>query len=130
MPLEVTLSIPAQRIADLMCSAIESGDPVTHGWCDGIYYRTVQTNPPDGNWYVDHPEFYESADFQIEVVELDDETGHKTSHLITRTNLLHGLKVMAEHFPQHFVDFISENDDAATADIFLQCVVFGEEKYA
>ena len=37
-----------------------------------------------------------------------------------------GLRTMAEKYPQHFSDFMEENDDACTADVWLQCAVFGE----
>lgn len=136
--MQITLTIKPESIAVLMISAMESGDPVTTaskgGWCDGIYYHTKRSKPPEalgnGLWYT-APEFYESPDFQIEVVEVDDETtGHRTGHIITRSNLLAGLKTLAEKFPHHFADLLTGNTDAATADIFLQAVVFGEEKYA
>jgi len=32
---------------------------------------------------------------------------------------------MASEAPRHFADFIAENDDAETADVFLQCCLFG-----
>lgn len=37
-----------------------------------------------------------------------------------------GLQVMADMHPDHWADVITENDDAITADIFGQCVVYGE----
>lgn len=135
MPLQVKLEIPASAIANLMISAIESGDPVTNaskgGWCDGIYYRTKKAKPPKGELWYAKAAFYETKDFQIEVVEVDDEeTGHTTGHIITRANLLAGLKTMATKFPDRFAQIIEDNTDAPCADVFLQCVVFGEEKYA
>lgn len=134
-PIQVALTISAERIANLMCSAIESGDPVTTarkgGWCSGIYYRTKRSTPPDGNWYYDRPDFYESKDFQIEVVEVDDEaTGHETSHIIRRKELIAGLVTMAKAFPSHFAQILEDNTDAPCADVFLQSICFGKEKYA
>jgi hypothetical protein len=37
-----------------------------------------------------------------------------------------GLNVMATHYPRHFADFLNEAADAVTADVFLQCCLFGE----
>jgi hypothetical protein len=137
--MRINLDISPDHIANLMCSAIEGGDPVTTakrgGWCDGIYYRTKDTPetelPDKGLWYVDHPYFYESPDFQIEVIEVDDErTGHTKSHIIRRDQLVAGLRVMATKFPSFFAQILADDADAPCADIFLQCVVFGEEKYA
>lgn len=146
--MQVRINIPAERIANLMCSAMESGDPVTSaargGWCNGIYYRTKSTTPPEGNWYVDHPEFYDAADFQIEVHEVADEntfdvgapdkknlkSGALVIHIIRRKELLKGLAAMAVKFPHQFGQVLRDDTDAPCADAFLQAVVFGEEKYA
>jgi len=40
-----------------------------------------------------------------------------------------GLNVMATHYPRHFADFLNEASDAITADVFLQCCLFGELIY-
>jgi len=41
-----------------------------------------------------------------------------------------GLKTMSEKYPKHTWDLLSENDDATTADVFLQCCLFGDIKYS
>lgn len=40
-----------------------------------------------------------------------------------------GVEVMASKFAGHFGDLISENDDAITHDVFIQCVIFGDVIY-
>ena len=40
-----------------------------------------------------------------------------------------GLNVMATHCPRHLADFLNEESDAATADVFLQCCLFGDLIY-
>lgn len=40
-----------------------------------------------------------------------------------------GLQVMAEKYPRHFGNLISDNDDAETGDVLLQCSVLGEIVY-
>jgi hypothetical protein len=145
--MKITIEISADRIANLMCSAIESGDPVTTaakgGWCSGIYYRTKAHEPPKGYWYVD-PAFYESSQFQIEIHEVADEnifdvhapdetnlaSGALKIHTIRRKDLMKGLAAMAEKFPRQFAQILKDDTDAPCADAFLQAVVFGEEKYA
>ena len=37
-----------------------------------------------------------------------------------------GIAVMAEKYPRHYGDMLGDNHDADTADVFLQCCVFGE----
>lgn len=137
MSFKVTTEIPTDRIVNLMITAIESGDPVTFaskgGWCDGIYWHSRRATPLMAGtdpWYA-RPLVYDAKDFQIEVVEVDDETtGHKTGHIVRRENILAGLKTMAEKFPNYFAQILEDNIDAPCADIFLQSVCFGEERYA
>lgn len=40
-----------------------------------------------------------------------------------------GLAIMAKLEPKHFADFLNEQYDATTADVFVQCCVFGEVVY-
>ena len=40
-----------------------------------------------------------------------------------------GLDVMADKYQRHFQDFINEDGDADTGDVFLQCCLFGEIVY-
>lgn len=37
-----------------------------------------------------------------------------------------GAKIMATTAPRHWGDFMAENEDATTGDVFLQCCLFGE----
>jgi len=40
-----------------------------------------------------------------------------------------GLKLMAQKCPIHFGDFLKDNHDAITADVFLQCCLLGDLVY-
>lgn len=40
-----------------------------------------------------------------------------------------GLDALAQHYPRHFADLINENGDALTADVLLQCCLFGKLVY-
>lgn len=40
-----------------------------------------------------------------------------------------GLKMMANKYPRHFGDFMDDNDDAITADVFLQCCLLEDLVY-
>lgn len=135
--MKITIDITSQQIADLMITAIESGDPVTTasrgGWCAGIYWESREDVPPesneDGPWYAQQETW--KGDFVVEVIEVDDEvTGHETSHKIGQKEMAAGLTVMATKHPNVFKDILEDNVNASTADMFLQCVCFGEERYA
>jgi hypothetical protein len=46
--------------------------------------------------------------------------------ILNEESIKDGLQKMAEHFPKHFMDFLNENDDAETADVFMQLAVMGK----
>lgn len=129
--MQIQIDIPADRIATMMISAMESGDPVTTagrgGWCNGI--NLLRGKAEDDIWYA-CPKLW-SGDFQIEIVEVDDEsTGHETSHTVGPAELARGLAIMATKFPHIFKQVLDDDTDAPCADILLQCTLFGDEKYA
>lgn len=131
--IRIQVEIPTEQIARLIQTAIESGDPVTTasrgGWCDGIYWRSADQPPPDGLWYAEKENF--AGAFQLSVHEITDEkTGRKKKHVLTPAKMATGLSTMLTLFPTHFTRILDDDIDAPCADIFLQCCLFGEEKYA
>jgi len=48
---------------------------------------------------------------------------------LDKKTLVRGWKVMHDDYPSHYGDAISENDDAGTGDVYLQCCLFGEVIY-
>jgi hypothetical protein len=134
--MKVTIEVSSQTIADIMITAIESGDPVTTasrgGWCAGIYAGSKDTKPPKNRtdprdpWYAD-PLFWEHS-FVIQVDEVDDETGHITAHFLTEAEFAEGLALLAETYPLVLGDLLGDLD-AAAADSFLQFVTFGRLVY-
>ena len=48
---------------------------------------------------------------------------------INKESISKGLKLMAQEYPQHFLDAVTENDDAITVDVFFQCIVFNDVIY-
>jgi len=123
--MKIEIEIPADRIANMMVSAIESGDPVTRGWI-----ADIRTDPKaEPLWYA-NPEFY-AGTFLIEIDEFDEDTGKLVkTHLVGDLAFAAGLKVMANKYPGSFGQIMRDDTDAPCADVFLQCVCFGEEKYA
>lgn len=144
--MQITLEIPTSRIVQLMCSAIEGGDPVTAalkgGWCWGIYWHSHKAEPPAGHWYADKRFF--DGQFRLQIMEVADEnlyergatdkenmkSGAFKLHTVTAKTFAKGLAVMAEKFPHQFGQVMEDDIDAPCADAFLQSMLFGEEKYA
>lgn len=120
--MKVTIDISPGRIADLIVGAVEGG---SNYWCEGFHSVGPIANTPDP-WY-STAEYYEK-DFQIKVVEFTEGEEPET-HILNRESFLKGLQLMAEKSPNDFADFIGENDDAGTSDVFLQYATFGEIRY-
>ena len=129
--MKIEIDIPAERIANLMISAMESGDPVTTaargGWCQEI--RRTSRKPFTGTWWYADPKYFEGQ-FSFKVGEFDEDNDSVSWHRVNRQRVADGLRTMARDFPHLFAQIIEDNTDAPCADIFLQCIVFGEEKYA
>ena len=64
-------------------------------------------------------------------MSIDDEQVEGVAHFCYNfPDQLHsGLRAMATKFPFNFANFIGENDDAETADVFIQCCLFGGLRY-
>lgn len=131
----VTTSVPVpwKTIADLMVSFVESGDPVTRGWCESVVadsasirrWKTRDVVNDEDIWYAEAG-FWSSPTWTILVKEID---GKRWT--LGPADFSRALCLLADgQYSQHFSDIISQNTDAGTADIFMQMAAFGEEKYA
>lgn len=115
---KTVVKIPQERIKDLLIGAFEGSSK--HWYC-------IQDRTKNSDLYVDEP-FIVGGFILIDDSMADDPTLALPIKLdFERLEI--GLAVFAEKEPRHFGDFISENDDAVTADVFLQCCVFGEVIY-
>jgi len=125
---QITIKISPQRIADLMVSAIE-GNHMTRAWCAGVFVRGSKEKTAADLWYAE-PSFYE-GEFTIEVQEVKDEQrpGTITKHRVNQEDFAKGFSLMAKNYGRHFGDFMAENDDNITADVFLQCVALRDVVY-
>ena len=117
-----------ERIANLLCSALEGGSN---------YWYTIEAfaAPPALTFRTDETQVFKHIDYpmseggSITIGDLED-SGAKFKHkILTRAVLRAGLQTMAEKYPSHYAEFVRENDDAETGDVFLQCCCFGEIIY-
>jgi hypothetical protein len=141
---EVKIPVPARRLLDLLVTALEGG---SNYWYtipqDRIRYAeglTLADFEPNGKCALGgdyHPlelipftpgcalpirdkmavPDIEYAEEATEPLWLDLEAIHR------------GTQAMAMKHPRHFYDFIQESEDACTADVWLQCCLFGEAVY-
>lgn len=133
---QISYLVPWDRIASLMVSFVESGDPVTRGWCSSFQFV-----PPEGEgqptdsedpWYA-HAEFWARPDWEVAVTEMDGEA--TVCHKLRRDHFGRALSLLAAYdekgsYRWAFDALMADDADAPAADIFMQMACFGEEKYA
>lgn len=122
---KVRVNIPDERIKDLLCGAFEGGS--------NYWYMIESANYPEG-------ETKESLKIEFTHIDLPMTDGGSLTissleepnnpHVkLDRKACLKGLSIMAKRYPRHFADFMSENDDSITADVFLQCALYQDVIY-
>jgi hypothetical protein len=130
MKIKAEIEITLERISDLLCSAIEGGS--------NYWYRIDEfIEPPQMTYRTDEAKVYRHLDYPLNEggallisAHAEDEDGDEVYGLkqwrLDLTTIEKGLTIMAEKYPRHWSDFVQENDDAETSDVFLQCALFGE----
>ena len=121
MELSSIVTIDDQRVQDLLCCALEGGS--------NYWYEITKYIYPEGLIRSDmeypHLELpFRGGSLSISDIEDGDFCGELNLEACKR-----GLQVMADKYPQHYADFITENEDADTGDVFLQCALLGEIVY-
>lgn len=142
--IDVTVNIPTRRVLDLLCNALDSG-------CCNYWMDHVETILPEGfrandlEWLEDKPwgareDYFAPLVAGGSIVFTEDEDsreGRGTDEpgaplrklVLDRAAIDRGLRLMANDERKHFGDFMSGNDDADTADVFLQWCLLGDIIY-
>lgn len=138
--MKLTIDVPDNRIADMLCGAFEGG---SNYWCriqkyvapalDKLFPWDTMSDRSIGDG--DNPAVYKHVQYPmspggkviVRDMEADEEGGKE--YTLALDLIRPGLKAMATKEPRHFGDMMSGNDDATTADVFLQCCLFGEVVY-
>lgn len=126
---KMELVFEKRRVADLLISAFEGGSN---------YWYTIEefVEPPviekhtglDGVFrHADYPLTEGGAVIVSDRKENTPETMRKVR--LDWLRIQEGLAIMARKYPRHFGHWMSEDDDADTGDVFLQCCCFGELVY-
>ena len=132
-----TVEVPEQRLRDLLCGALEGGSNYWYmhtrsEFADGLAYEDFQEGGKCTLPEYWHPleliPFVEGCALILTTERAGDE-GDTTERRLDRAALAQGIQVMAQKYPAHFANVQTEDDDAETADVFLQCCLFGEIVY-
>ncbi len=124
MKIAMVIDVADERLQDILTNALEGGS--------NYWYFIEKFNYPEG-------QTKESLGIEFAHVELpfkggsltftvpEDEDGKE--YILDLKAIAKGTRIMAKKQPRHFADFVNENDDAITADVWLQCCLFGEVVY-
>ena len=131
MSVSVPVSISISTIRDLLIGAVEGG---SNYWAsfrkDPNFAKFIAESGEsplstlEGEEYA--PQYdIDHSQYCLRICDEED----NTTYNVTLESLIQGLNVMANRYPRHFKDVITENHDAETSDVFIQCSVFGEIVY-
>jgi hypothetical protein len=141
--LQTSVTLPVDRIADLLICALEGG---INYWVILPISGSLEVVEPT-NWEYEDEDSKGSGDHYrheyplnpggaILFLDPDDnasmfpDTESKAKRLrLDRESIQKGLTILAEKYPWHFTNILNEDDDAETADVFVQCCLFGEIVY-
>lgn len=129
MQITIKTEVTLERISDLLASAFEGGSYGSGYWCKIVKYIT----PPKLNFRTDPKTVYKYLDYPLNrdgaVLIKSTEDPQKQGLWINLDTIKRGLELMAEKQPKHWADFMKEEDDGSTADVFLQLCLFGDVIY-
>lgn len=130
MEIKVTKELTTEQIGDLLCSALEGGS--------NYWYMITQAHRPAA-WPKGESHFmHEYPLTEDGYLLITDEVGGTDEQREIPDNkpfkldlaaIKRGLEIMGTDFVQHFADAMTDNGDAETGDVFLQCCVFGKLIY-
>jgi hypothetical protein len=147
--LGIATAVPMRRVLDIICNALDSGafrywiDPRTlsERWPEASMWPSARAlegvewlTEDDRAFFRDCRRCYfaplvEGGALTFRLEDSDGLPGRSGECVFDLAAVRRGLQVMAEKYPRHFSDIVSGDDDATTADVFVQCCVLGEVVY-
>lgn len=120
--LNITVRVTYEQIAGLLVTACE--DACAY-WVFALGIETQDGSCVPVSRVFDNPDLLHNAritlsgDFHGSGVE-------SRTIVLDEAAIRKGLEIMSQKYPKAWSDLLQENDDAETADIFLQCCAFGK----
>lgn len=127
--------VSLKRVAELLNGALDpyySPSYSVRYWCEEIKGR--RQKPASLAFRFDEKTIYPYLDYPLnkggalyfKELEGGEERGLLKLDLLS---IRHGLELMCEKWPKQWADFIEENDDCETSDVFVQCCLLGDVIY-
>jgi len=119
MNITVSLPVDETRLSDMIINALDTG--AISYWCR------------EARLFVDGNRVHGSANLPDNLIDhcvirlVEDNTGKAYD---INCNNVTAIRRALENMPtQHLTNFLNEDDDAETADVFIQTCLFGEIRY-
>ncbi len=124
-----------ERVGDVVTGALEGGGSAEwiasfHPARDDLSVslkRAIDLH--DGIWYYSGGSYWRDGGKALVTYDSGNTGGERSQIDFGREQIELGLHRMAAGSPRHFNDFVEENDDAITSDIFMQYAILGEIVY-
>lgn len=130
--MKIKIEVSAETVSNILCNAFEGGSNYWY-MIEKFIEPKVWTigEKPEGNkhhYAQDYP-LNEGGALIISDARADEPQIKKPFKRLDLAAIEAGMEIMARDFPTHFMNMITENDDAETGDVLLQCCIFGEIVY-
>lgn len=110
-----------QLIEDLMIGAFEGGS--------NYWYFLPDLTMVKRSGYLSEDVMNSVMKDEQQIPIHDVENPDELLGYLTQDGVQNAVKLMHDHYPQHYSDAITENYDAVTSDVFFQLAVFKEIVY-
>lgn len=120
MKVQVEIEFAPESVANLIITAVESHG----GWLES--FNATGLPRPDGvTWWEQLPKVLGTEyDWFLSFEDIDGD-----KHVLNQKKVERGLELFVKTAPSHYRDWQAENDDAFTADVFLQLCLFEDVVY-
>lgn len=119
----VQKEVSRKDVLNLIVTALEGGSNYWYEITEVIEPIEIE---PTGDEFMDTHRIYKAPINKGGALKIADNEDETYNGLLNIESIQKGLQLMAEQYPNHFNDFVKEEYDAETADVFLQLAVFGE----
>ena len=122
MEIQVKIKIEGEMLSNLLVNALEGG---SNYWYSNVKFDDSRDREPVS--YMRYDEWFakcldESIPFEIHITE--DEWGK--THVLDLGSVTTGTMLFVEEETRHYDDWVQGDDDATTADVWLQLCLFGK----